>query len=230
MFIGHYAVALVAKRFAPRTSLGVLFAAAQLPDLVWPVGVLLGLEQVAIVPGITAFNPLDFTSYPWSHSFVMVAIWAVVAGAVYSRWSRDRTGAFAVSLLVGSHWILDWFTHRPDLALWPGDSPRVGLGLWQSVAGTFLLESAMYLAGVVIYLRATRALDGIGRYAVQGLLLLLAGFYVADRFGPPPPNETFLGWFALVGGVAPVVWAAWGDWHRTTVAGINAARGRGACG
>jgi hypothetical protein len=36
MFIGHFAAALAAKRVAPATSLGTLFAAAQLLDLVWP--------------------------------------------------------------------------------------------------------------------------------------------------------------------------------------------------
>lgn len=214
MFVGHYAVALAAKRVAPKTSLGVLFAATQLPDLVWPVCVLLGVERVAIVPGITAFNPLDFTSYPWSHSLLMVVAWGAAAGLGYFAWARDRAGAVAVALLVVSHWVLDWLTHRPDLPLWPGAGPHVGLGLWQSVPGTLLLEGAMYLAGSFLYLRGTRALDGAGRYGVPALLCLLGAFYIADRFGTPPPNAIFLGWFALIGGLLPVAWAAWGDKHR----------------
>ena len=47
MFLGHYAVAIGAKRAAPRSSLGTLIAAAAFLDLVWPVLVLLGLERVA---------------------------------------------------------------------------------------------------------------------------------------------------------------------------------------
>jgi len=68
MFIGHFAVGFAAKRAAPRLSLAVLFAAAQFADLLWPVMVALGIEQVRIQPGITAFTPLDFVSYPYSHS------------------------------------------------------------------------------------------------------------------------------------------------------------------
>lgn len=215
MFIGHYALALAAKRSAPKASLGILVAGAQLPDLVWPVCVLLGWERVGIVPGITAFNPLDFTSYPWSHSLLMVAGWGALAGWGYFLWAGDRAGAFAVGLLAMSHWVLDWVTHRPDLPLWPGASARFGLGLWNSVAGTLLIESAMFLAGIAIYLKTTRPNDRIGRYAIASLLVLLAAFYIADRFGPPPPSEQALGWFALFGGWLPVAWAAWADRHRT---------------
>ena len=49
MFIGHFALALAAKPVSPRTSLGTLFAAAQLADLVWPILLLLGLESVRMV-------------------------------------------------------------------------------------------------------------------------------------------------------------------------------------
>ena len=64
MFIGHFALALGAKKLAPKVSLGVLFLACQLADMLWPNMVLLGLEQVAIVPGITVLTPLDFLHYP----------------------------------------------------------------------------------------------------------------------------------------------------------------------
>jgi len=214
MFIGHYALALAAKRAAPRTSLGVLFAATQLPDLVWPACVLLGWERVGIVPGITAFNPLDFTSYPWSHSLLMVAAWGMVVGLAYGLIARERAGALAVGLLAVSHWVLDWITHRPDLPLSPFGAERVGLGLWNSVAGTLVIESGMFVAGIVVYFACTRPKDRVGRYGVAALLALLTAFYVADRFGPPPPSERALGWFALVGGWLPVVWATWADRHR----------------
>ena len=55
MFIGHYALGLAAKRLAPRTSLGTLFAAPTLADLLWPLLLLLGWEQSHVVPGP---NPL----------------------------------------------------------------------------------------------------------------------------------------------------------------------------
>jgi len=217
MFIGHYAVALAAKRVAPTASLGLLFAAAQLPDLVWPVCVLLGWEHVGIVPGITAFNPLEFSSYPWSHSLLMVAAWGTGAGLVYFLWARDRAGAVMVGLLAVSHWVLDWVTHRPDLPLWPGGAGRFGLGLWNSVAGTLVIESGMFIAGIMVYFRCTQPRDRTGRYAMGSLLAVLTFFYLADRFGRPPPSEQALGWFALVGGWLPVAWSDWADRHRVTV-------------
>jgi membrane-bound metal-dependent hydrolase YbcI (DUF457 family) len=216
MFIGHYAVALAAKRATPQTSLGALFAATQLPDLVWPVAVLGGWETVEIVPGVTAFNPLDFTSYPWSHSLLMVAAWGAAAGLAWWAATRDRRGAVIIGLLAVSHWILDWITHRPDLPLWPGATEKLGLGLWQSVAATLVLELGLYAAGAWLYFQGTAARDRAGRWGVTSLLALLALFYVADRFGTPPPNSTFLGWFALIGGLLPVVWAWWGDRHRAS--------------
>ena len=83
MFLGHYAVAIGAKRAAPRASLGTLIAAAAFLDLVWPVLVLLGLERVAVMPGATAFTPLDFEHFPISHSLVMSLVWGAAFGAAY---------------------------------------------------------------------------------------------------------------------------------------------------
>ena len=68
MFLGHFALAFAAKRSARNVSLPVLFAAAQLADLLWPLFLLAGIELVRIDPGNTAFTPLDFVSYPYSHS------------------------------------------------------------------------------------------------------------------------------------------------------------------
>jgi hypothetical protein len=44
MFIGHFAIGLGAKKFAPRTSLAVLLAAPLLSDMLWPMFLLLGWE------------------------------------------------------------------------------------------------------------------------------------------------------------------------------------------
>ncbi len=98
MFIGHFAVAFAAKRVAPRASLGTLFAAAQLPDLVWPALVLLGVETVRVDPGNTAFTPLEFVSYPWTHSLLFVVVWAAAFALAY----RARTGAARESWVVGA--------------------------------------------------------------------------------------------------------------------------------
>src|SRR5262252_5766897 len=83
MFVGHFALGFAAKRAAPRTSLVLLFAAAQFADLLWPLLVAVGIEQVRFEPGNTAFTPLDFVSYPYSHSLALLAVWAIVVGGGY---------------------------------------------------------------------------------------------------------------------------------------------------
>lgn len=227
MFLGHFAVALAAKRAAPRTSLGWLFAAAQLPDLIWPVLLLLGVERARVSPGDTAFTPLAFDHYPWSHSLLMVVVWAIVMALVYlmvphrsraaeNAVTRERIarGACVLAVLVVSHWVLDWVTHRPDLRLVPGGSTRAGLGLWQSVVATMLVEGAMFVAGLWIYARTTSARDRVGRYGFAALMLLLAVIYFANAFGPPPPGITAVAVSALAMWLL-VFWAAWADRHRT---------------
>ena len=50
MFIGHFALAFGAKKAAPKISLGTLFLAVQLADLVWATLVLIGIETVVVAP------------------------------------------------------------------------------------------------------------------------------------------------------------------------------------
>ena len=85
MFVGHTAVALAAKSKAPTVSLGWLIAAAFALDLLWPIFILTGIEQVRIVPGATAFMPFVFDSYPWSHSLLMSCLWGICLTLV-ARW------------------------------------------------------------------------------------------------------------------------------------------------
>src|SRR5437773_2899821 len=107
MFIGHFAVAYAAKRVAPRVSLGWLFVACQLADLLWPVLLLQGVEVVKIAPGDTAFTPLRFEYYPWSHSLFMDMVWGAALGGLYFSIRRRRGDALVLAALVVSHWVLD---------------------------------------------------------------------------------------------------------------------------
>src|SRR5207253_10913964 len=79
VFLGHFAVALAAKRVAPRTSLGTLTLAALWVDALWPLFLLLGVEQAAIAPHRqNAFLTLDFLSYPLSHSLLLTLVWGIL--------------------------------------------------------------------------------------------------------------------------------------------------------
>lgn len=213
MFIGHFAVGFAAKKYAPRTPLVLLLAAPLLADLLWPIFLLVGWEHVRIDPGNTKFTPLDLYHYPWSHSLLMDCVWASVFALVYYAIARYWPGAVAIWIGVVSHWILDWITHRPDMPLYPA-GPRVGLGLWNSVAGTLAVEFAMFAAGVWMYKRTTRARDRIGRYAFGAYVGFLVAAYVSDRFGGPPPNVPTLIWSAIIAEVVLILWAWWFDAHR----------------
>ena len=220
MFIGHFAVALAAKRATPRTSLGWLFAACQLSDLIWPVLLLAGVESAHIDPGNTAATPLAFDHYPWSHSLLMAVVWGIVLAGIYLGLRGDRRAALVLAAVVVSHWVLDWISHRPDLPLTPWSDARVGLGLWNSVAATVVVEGLLFAIGVWIYTRITAPRDRTGRVAWISLALFVVLIYVANIFGPPPTSMTAVAVSALAIWLL-VWWAAWADAHRAPTVSIS---------
>lgn len=213
MFIGHYAVSFAAKRIAPHTSLGTLMAAALLLDLLWPILVLVGWEEVRIEPGNTRFTPLNFISYPISHGLVAAIGWATLFAALYYLFARYWRGTLVVWLLVLSHWVLDFVTHRADMPLY-ANGPKVGLGLWNSVVGTVAVEGLLYAAGVFVYFRVTRAKDSTGKWACVAFVIAMAALYVANIFSPPPPGVKPLLIGAIPFGLVPIAWGWWVDHHR----------------
>jgi len=218
VFIGHFAVAFAAKKVAPKTSLGTLIFAAAFLDAVWPVLVLLGIERFRIVPGYTAINPLEFVYYPWSHSLLMTGFWALLFAIVYQTVSGDRDGAVWVGIAVASHWVLDCITHRPDLPFYPGGDARLGLGLWQSLPGTFAVEGLMFAGAIAIYVRTSRSKDRIGTIAWWAMIVLLLALYIPGPWSPPPPSENAV---AIVGIIALAIFCPWGYWidrHREPAA------------
>ena len=218
MFIGHFAVAFAARPLAPKASLGTLFIACEWIDLVWPVFLFAGLERIAIRPGITAFTPLEFIHYPWTHSLAMSLVWAAGIALLYLLLRRDVRSAVIVGGVVASHWFLDLVVHRPDLPLAPGGEGRWGLGLWDSVAGTLIVEGALFALAVAVYAKRTQALDAIGRWGLYALILFLLAAYFGAAFGPPPPDVQAIAWVGLAGGAVTAALGYWVDRHRTMAA------------
>lgn len=211
MFIGHFAVGLALKRVAPRTSMGHLIAATQLADMLWPIFLLLGWEHVRIDPGNTAVTPLAFDSYPFSHSLLMLGVWAIFFAWLAAR--GNRRAMIWIGAAVISHWVLDVVTHRPDMPIWPFGGPKLGFALWNSVPATVVIEGLMSIGAVWIYVKTTRAKDGIGRWAFVSWVTVLALIYAGNLAGPPPPDVRSLALVALGLWMFPV-WAWWFDAHR----------------
>lgn len=192
MFIGHFGVGFASKKIDNKPSLGTLFLATQFIDLIWPIFLLLGLEQVKIEPGNTSFTPLNFISYPFTHSLLGVLFWAFLVGTIYYFIKKDIKTAMLLGVLVLSHWVLDFFTHKPDLQILPWSNIKVGLGLWNSISITMIVEGAIFIAGVWYYHKSTKAKNKKGEWGFWVLTIFLALTYVMNIFGSPPPNEKMI--------------------------------------
>lgn len=208
MFVGHLAVAIAAKKVDRSTSLVWYLAAANLVDLLWPILLMAGVERVRIDPGNTAFSPLNFEWYPWTHSLFMAGVLGCLFGIVARHFGVSKRGSVAVAALVPSHWVLDFLTHRPDLPLQPWGGGVYGLGLWNSIAGTFLVEGALWVLSVGLFLSVMRLQGWKGHLALWSFVLVSTFMWATGPFSPPPPDASSLAYFALIGWII----LPWGWW------------------
>ncbi|HBA27170.1 MAG TPA: hypothetical protein DCY98_07255 [Nitrospinae bacterium] len=219
MFIGHYGVALAAKKVDKNISLGLLFFATQFVDILFFVLILMGIERMSIVPGITAANPLDFTYYPYSHSLTASLLWAGLFFVVFKitssiSGSRNNRIALVVAAIVLSHFFLDVIVHRPDLPLFGDDSYKLGLGLWNYVISSSLIEILILVAGLWLYLKSTKSITFGGKYGMIIFAVFLIMMQMASLFMPPPPDIRGFATFGLVYQLMVVGVVSWLDRKR----------------
>jgi hypothetical protein len=216
MVVGHYGVAFALKRLEPRISLGVLFIAVQLVDILWGGTLLLGWEHARIVPGYLPASALEFLDYPITHSLVAGIGWGIAAALLYFSWpttnvTHHSRAALIVGLAVLSHWPLDLIVHGRDLPISGSDSTKVGLGLWNSIPLTLLVELGLLAAGLALFvtLRSRRHPVRPVRLAILLVVLLLS--FLASFFGPPPSSMRFvaIGAIVLYGLLGVLAW--WTD-------------------
>jgi hypothetical protein len=192
MFAGHYGVSFVLKKVEPTLPLWILLLAAQLPDVLWAVFVLLGIEHYRIVPGITASFPLDLYYMPYTHSLVAAVAWSAVVFTL-CRWVipvsglRNNRCAFFLALAVFSHWALDLVVHRPDLPLYD-NAYKVGFELWNYPLTALALESALFFGAMWVYLRSTTATSFAGRYGMIFFGLVILILHCLLFWGPLPSS------------------------------------------
>jgi len=222
MFVGHYGVSYAAKAMKRTVPLWVLFVAVQFLDVLWAICVLLGIEKVRIVPGITATNPLDLYYMPYTHGLPGAVVWSLAAAALYRVFRREDGGAAAglVGAAVLSHWALDLLVHRPDLPLL-GDRFKMGLGLWNYPAPAFLLESLVLFGGMYWYWRAARPAVRGGRYGMAAFGLIMLAVQATVFFGPPPASDHGA---AIAGLLSYAAFAGVAYWMERTPAGRGVVR------
>jgi hypothetical protein len=170
----------------------------------------LGLEHVVISPGISTVTPLDFVDYPISHSLLVVVGWSLLFGVVYYFITKNQKGALLLAALVLSHWVLDLIVHIPDLPLYPGASPKVGFGLWNSAVLTILVEGLIFIAGIIIYINAKKSKGEPVSWKFWSLIGFLLIIHIMNFVGPPPPDVTMIAWAGHLQWLF-VVWAWWAD-------------------
>ncbi len=174
-----------------------------------------GVEHFRIAPGATAVTPFDFYDYPISHGLVGLTIWGLALGSAYFLFRRQRFAALVFGIGIVSHWFLDAAVHRPDMPILSGP-PYFGLGLWDSIPLTVAAEAVVFGVGLAVYLKATRAADRTGAWALWSLVAFLVVTWVGSVAGPAPPNERVVEW----SGIAMWLFVPWGFWidrHRTIV-------------
>lgn len=205
MFIGHFAIGLLAKKNNPLPSLAMMFIAVQLLDLIWPVLVLFGIESLSIDPGNTKLTHLSFDYYPYSHSLLAALFWSVLFGTCYFVFTKNRKGSLILGGLVMSHWILDFITHRPDLPLSPFAETKVGLGLWNYPILEIFLELLVFGVGAFLYFKSPNFKRKIAFWI---LIIFLLVVHLMNLFGPPPPNTMAVAWSANLMWII-IIWAWW---------------------
>lgn len=213
MFIGHYATAFAAKAIKPRLPLWQLFIAAQLVDFSWAALVLAGVEKVRLQHGFMEASMLDLYHMPFTHSLPGAVVWSVLAGLVIALlWKGEHKvrAGLIFGGVVFSHWALDLIVHAPDLTLYPG-GPKVGLGLWNSLFWSQLVEVGLLGLGFALYIANTSARAVSGRWAPYALFVFMLA---VQGFSHLPveeaPGVTFFAVQALFGYtlLAVLAWSA----------------------
>jgi membrane-bound metal-dependent hydrolase YbcI (DUF457 family) len=199
MFVGHYGPAFAVKAADRTIPLWLLFLAVQFVDVLWAIFVLVDIEKVRIVPGITAASPLDLYYVPYTHSLIGSIAWAGVAAVAYKltpRLGSWKAGLW-IALAVFSHWILDLLVHRPDLPLY-GNTTKVGFGLWNYPVLAFVLEAAFLFGGMYLYFTKTKVITTGGRYGMIVFGIIMLAIQGSAFFGPPPGSDKQLAVTALL--------------------------------
>ncbi len=208
MLVGHLAVGLIGKRIEPKVSLGTWILAAFLADLILFPLLILGIEHVEVVPGAEVNRAIG-SDIVFSHSLLMVTVWGLLFAAAYFVQRRYQPGAWLLFVAVVSHWLLDFISHRPDMPLAPVVHQVYGLGLWNSIPATVVVEGGFWVLALVLYARATRPTKRLGSFALWAGAALLTLVWHGNLRAGMDPNPVKAGIGGLISFSLMVAWAYW---------------------
>jgi hypothetical protein len=220
IFIGHFGVGLALKKVDRTLSLGLLFVAVQLPDLIYGFTLLAGVEKISFVAGANPLTSAEYIFFPYSHSLVATLLLAGLVALIFliapvkSSLSRSKT-ALVMAAAVFSHFILDAIVHNPDLDLLGNGAYKVGLGLWNYPFASYIVEALLLVAGLWIYLRSTTSKGFSGKYGLPILSVILLILNAINSFGPPPASVEYFATTMLVVYLGTIVAAFWLDRKRS---------------
>jgi len=220
MFIGHFGVGLALKRADKTLSLGLLFIAVQLSDLIYGVTLLLGVEKVSIIAGASPLTSAEYIFFPYSHSLVATLLLAGLIALIFlvvpfkSSVPKSRT-ALVMATAVLSHFVLDAITHNSEMDLLGNGVYKIGLGLWNYPIASYIVEALLLITGLWIYLRSTKSKGLGGKYGLPilgGILLILNA---VNTFGMYPTSAENLAMTMLAVYLSTIVIAFWLDRKRS---------------
>jgi len=220
IFIGHFAVGLSLKKADKTLSLGLLFIAVQLPDLIYGVTLLTGVEKINITAGTNPLTSAEYTFFPYSHSLVATLLWAGLVALIFliaplrSSLPKSKT-ALVMATAVLSHFILDAIVHNPDLDLLGNGAYKIGLGLWNYPLASYIVEALLLISGSWIYLRSTKSTAFSGKSGLPILSVILLVLNAVNTFGLSPTNTESFAVTMLAAYLGTIVAAFWLDRKRT---------------
>jgi len=220
MFVGHFGVGLALKRADKTLSLGLLFIAVQLSDLIYGVTLLIGVEKVRIVAGANPLTSAEYIFFPYSHSLVATLLLAGLVTLIFliapfkSSLPRSKT-ALVMATAVLSHFILDAIVHNPEMDLLGNGVYKIGLGLWNYHFVSYIVEALLLITGLWIYLRSTKSIAFSGKYGLPILSVILLILNAVNTFGLSPTNTENFAITMLAVYLGMIIVAFWLDRKRT---------------
>ena len=190
MFAGHLGAGLLLKRAGRNVSLGWLFFAAMLLDVLLWLLVLAGIESVRVPANFRTMADLTF-DFPCSHGLVASLGWALVmfltGWAVCRRFPQHRfAGALTLAAAVLSHFVLDWLVHIPELPVAGRDSKMLGFGLWRQLPLAWTVETALAAGGVWVFLK-TQPRDRRRTYTLVAVMTLVTAMTILGQASTSAP-------------------------------------------